>query len=390
MAPVADSTRKVFVLVDHAADSSSASEPTPAPIGEHSGERTTKWRISFWKEVLGEIRPEPDFTEISVPDKKRRGETIRITEADCLIINWDAANGLYLYGSDDTFIYLMTHRESRRDALLKRGGTILCEFQTGMGILRQVAYDAIFGEGEVEVVRAEYEREVLPNGESTWTVASWKRYNNTRVSLPPKYKKHPIIVGLQDPFESEQNRGLRDLVNFDVQEKNDRWHQDQHSLYLGWFSNWTKGWVPLLIAAPREPWSRLRRWFDLPPAVLLAKCHLGGVMFASTMWLAGSHSTDLVGRIVNSDVSEILREHKRIERYRLLNDALLGAAVAILVGLSLVRYADFRRGIVEELGWFWGTIILFRLWIHFVLRRPFGVSVWQWARHARKSFWDTI
>lgn len=458
--------RKVYVIVDHVVNSS-GNNLRLAPVYRKG------WRTSFWKELL------PLSEEKSISDAKLDGDTVKINEADCVIINWDASNGDYTCGSDDTLLYFGTRQGDRRDALLKAGGRILCEVQTGMGVPHQPAYDAIFGQGQVQVVRPDYVREWNTETQKwDWELKSWLRYNSTQARVPFPYRhkmsllKHPIVESFPRIVESKRSTSEKSTLfqGFDEQnhsEHGDRWWQTQDSLYLGWFCNWEKEWVPLLIARPREKWSCLDRCFTLPPAVLLAKCYLGGLMLASTMWIAGSKSQELVNRIVNVEVADVLKTHRRISRYRFIGDALCGPIpvlawlylwffssrlhvdvpiacvkaylvakvqpvgwffIALLTVLLLlkvwlaqterlpqaVNLCNFllfagivvfvlaymachptnpeKNELLNQVGWFWGSVLLLRLWVHFVWRRPYGVGICRWAGagYAWASFWETI
>jgi hypothetical protein len=123
-------------------------------------------RTSLWKTILASHPEEVSIEEISISDAKRSipPQLVRIDSADLVIVNWDAANGDYACGSDDVFTYFQTRRD-RRDALLRGGGKLLCEFQSGKGVLHQDAYNVIFGEGEVQVEEAKFPPEII-RGES--------------------------------------------------------------------------------------------------------------------------------------------------------------------------------------------------------------------------------
>lgn len=138
MTASAASRKKITVLVDRTVPSKNL----PA-------------RSCFWDQILVENPPE----KLSISDsreelkKKWDGKRVRIDDFDIVIVNWDAANGDYACGSDDVFLYFLT-RKDRRTVLLANGGVLLCEFQTGKGILSQGTYNVLFGDDEVTVFEA--------------------------------------------------------------------------------------------------------------------------------------------------------------------------------------------------------------------------------------------
>ena len=159
-----------------------------------------------------------------------------------VIINWDAANGDYVCGSDETFLYFLT-RQDRRDALLSAGGVILSEYQSGRGQPYQAAYDAIFGAGELEVVDAMIPAEIA-KGEAL----DESRWNGCSVHTFEKYRNyHPVIAGLSHSLSANY---VHDgpLFNFDKTRPQETFYSYKYrrSFYNGWFTCWEKGWVPLL------------------------------------------------------------------------------------------------------------------------------------------------
>src|ERR1035438_10320979 len=340
-------------------------------------------RTSFWRDVL----PLDSFDEVSVRDEKQRGRQVRINAVRVVIINWDAANGDFVTGSDDTLLYFMT-RKDRREALLRAGGILVCEYQSGRGELNQAAYDAIFGSGEVQVIEARMPPDVTPDKnrqEDQW--------NNKQVFVMSKYKSiHPLIRNLPGQLASKHDGPDRPLFNFDKDRPQNTFYAYKYrgSVFNGWFSWWGKGWVPLLIADPRYPWPWWKRVSTPPPAVLLAKASAGGLMLASTMWIAGSDLTELVNAIVSVDITEVNRAHGKIWRRKRFLDVVAGLILGSLALFVMREFPSLQGGILSELGWVWGSIILYRLWRHFIWNCPCGVSVSQYAKYARKAFWETL
>jgi hypothetical protein len=225
--------KEILVLVDR---------PFPIDNGKEGPAR-----VSFWSEVL-----ETDaFVEISIAKEKESKNEVRIDRYKRVLVNWDAANGDYICGSDDVFLYFIT-REDRRDALMREGGRLLCEFQSGRGALHQGAYDVIFGRDQVHV-----EASYLPTlsiGEQLQK-EEWNKLNNTKASVFEFrcLERHPITKGLPKLFETHHTGNLKPIYNFRTldQQKESYWYLNQRSHFNGWFRNWRKGWVPLLVAVPR-------------------------------------------------------------------------------------------------------------------------------------------
>lgn len=361
--------KEIYVLVDRLVNA-----------GRSSPQRA---RTSLWSRVL----PSGSFDEISISDEKEAGRPVRINAARrMVIVNWDAANGDYVCGSDDTFLYFLT-RQDRRDALLSAGGIILCECQSGRGQPYQAAYDAIFGSSQVEVINASVPPELV-EGESS-TEAKW---NNDSVHTFAPYRSfYPIIRELSSSLRSSYIETVP-LFNFDDQRPQETFYRYKYrqSLYNGWFCSWGKGWVPLLVADLREPLSLPSKLFSPPPAVLLAKCELGGVMLASTMWIAGSKCTELTDSILQIKVDEVKKAHKRIAWRRRLSDTLFGLALCLILAVGAKHFPVLRGGVLSDLGLFWSSLILLRLWLHLVWRRPYGVSVLQFAGRGLQNFWETV
>jgi len=305
-----------------------------------------------------------------------------------LIINWDAANGDYITGSDDVFMYFMT-RKDRRDACLRNGGTILCEYQTGRGELHQGAYDAIFGGGELQVVDAHMPTQVTE--EENYEEDQW---NYSSVSVSKEFRKiHPIIANLPERIASKHDLQSKvELFNFNPKRPQSSFYAYKYrgSLYNCWFSRWERDWVPLLVADLRYPWPWWRRMLNPTPAVLLAKVSGGGLMLASTLWIAGSKAEELVNSIVDLKMDQIQTAHKIISRRRAISDSIVGVVLAALSGFLILLSPWLRRVFLEQLGFVWGGLILLRFWRHLIWKRSFGLGVLQYAKYGWKTFWDTL
>lgn len=379
---MSDGPTKVFVLVDRLYGDKRA-------------------RTSLWKGFLTGLNYS-QVDPISLWEEKTKNKTVRPDDANVLIINWDNANGDYVCGSDVVLTYFQAHGH-RRDALMQRNGKLICEFQSGMGVLKQVSYDAIFGPGEVEVVDIIYppnlprrEHDKLSEEEIEQLKQAERPWIGKSVSCLKKYykKDHPILAPLEDKLPSLYN-SADPLYHFEegAQQEKFCWyrHAPDGAIYHGWFCNWKKGWVPLLVAEPAERWPWWERLFTPPPAVLLAKSYKGGgIMLATTMWLAVPGTKELVKQILDTDVRAIEKTHKYYKRARFVTDLLWGIILGVIIWLLMVHFPRFKNGLIGDLGKFWLSLIGYRFWRHFFFNRPYGVNPFGFANRARKAFWDTL
>jgi hypothetical protein len=402
---------KIYVLVDR----SIPSKGVPA-------------RSCFWNRV--KLPSPPELLSISDSKESVRidpgAEQVRIDLADIVIVNWDAANGDYSCGSDDVYLYFLT-RKDRRTAFLANGGILLCEFQSGKGVLHQGAYDAIFGEGEVTVFEAQLGQIRKPARDEAGRAQQQWNEARSHGAVVQKFHTnfwcidHPLTKDLPNILRARFVADTDQIFNYSTKFTEFQAYKDRKSqLWRGWFVNWRKGWAPLLVAlAPKEQSARAlrtvgvfhriyyrglkraksqyKRLFTLPRAILLAKVEGNGLLLASTMWIAGSRCQPLINRIVKDDiVNEVRRSHFWIKWCRHLFDFL---------SLGLIAYGYYKlfgkyypnnaqdAGIgklLGQAGFVWLAIIAWRFWRHFFWNRPYGVSVLQFFQFARKSFWETI
>lgn len=411
---MADETegKRILVLVDRLVPNSAAVRTSHDPSNSPPTDRT---RLSLWSNVLRS----GSYEEISISDEKHHDppEAVRIDSYQRVFINWDAANGDYVCGSDDVLSYFQT-RTDRRAALLRNGGILCCEFQSGKGVLHQGAYDALFGVGEVQVVEADAGPE-RTNG-ATSHQKDGEKWNYTAVKRIKRYWWHPITKGLEKTFAS-RHFGDAHLFPFTSRPSGGDdfyWNKYQQSIYNGWFNTWKKDWVPLLIAVRRpgfEPsiWKRL---VTPPPVVLLAKCHSNGVVLASTLWIAGSKWAELVKQIVEADVVRINRLHRRLRWFRRVYDAVwlffivfvclpkviewlgrmhpwewLTMTVPYLAQVPLLtRFIERIGNVWEQIGPISVLLVVYGLWHHFILRRPYGILFPQFIGHGWSTFRETF
>lgn len=322
-------------------------------------------RESSWHLVL-----EPhSYIQQSVADSRRSGESVRINEFGSVIVNWDAANGDIVTGSDDTLFYFMTRGGDRKEAFLRKGGRLLCEFQGGMGRLHQAAYDALFGDNELEVISLD----AFP--EEKWHGSEAEVWSRTFSRF------HPVLNSLPKTFRTayrDEGERLFNFVDGPVTEMYGYKYRET-IFWHGWFRWWQKGWIPLLKAKLPKDHPYRTKLLAPKPAVLLAKCTGNGVMFASTMWLALSRSKDLMDSILRVDVASIQRAHNRLKWYRRVIDALIAVTLvfagrALMIAWPVALRWEGSGKLIEDFGKTWFYILLALFYIQWIWRRPYGVS----------------
>lgn len=348
-------------------------------------------RDSLWPEVLGRW----SWTQQSIADSRIRRDAVRINEFSTVIVNWDGANGDIVTGSDDTLLYFRDRAEDRRHALLQRGGKLVCEFQAGVGRLHQGAYSALFGEGELQVMKANLTQQ---NEERLW--------HGPEVEVWQRFRGHPLVRGLPFTLTTKYVDHGERIFNFVDGPVGEMYGYKYRSsiFWLGWFRRWKKGWVPLLIAKLPDNHPYLKGRLTPKPAVLLVKCEGNGVLIASTLWMALSRSQALVDNIIEADVTEIKKFHSRLMRNRILVDLGTPLILAALgwflwrlysriaggwlvsevrplfseLGTSLSLLGPLYRWAVDDFGKTWVSILLLLFYIHWIWNRPFGIGHSKW------------
>jgi hypothetical protein len=110
-------------------------------------------RGNAWPRLLKELDPVPEVTIYPVadlmvsPDIEGRGLQ-SINKERVLIINWDAANGDPEFGAHLCQRWL-EHRRPEIIEWVRKGGILLLESQTTLGVPCAPAYDAAVGKGEL-------------------------------------------------------------------------------------------------------------------------------------------------------------------------------------------------------------------------------------------------
>lgn len=237
-----------------------------------------------------------------------------------MILNFDCINGDPAFGSDialDWFRY-------RYPELLKwvtDGGILIVEGQAMLAVPTQASYDALFGDQELRVSRPsvkpipglEFER---TGGECRITRQACK-YG--------LFAKYGLCSGPGE-LRCTVNRTIADFfpgnARFMLSAANDAF--EWKLLYRGWFrvrTPWCRfRWIPLIVT------NRKKFGFDHP--VLLAAGHGRGVMFVSTMWLAGTGQTPIIRSLLewNPRDNHLPEPHRRT-----ILEAIVSAAISAIV-----------------------------------------------------------
>lgn len=110
-------------------------------------------RGNAWQQLLAELDPAPEFTPYPIADlivsqvDEAKGLQ-QISKEQVLIINWDAANGDPEFGGHLCQKWL-EHRRPEIIEWVRKGGILLIESQTTLGVPCAAAYDALAGNGEL-------------------------------------------------------------------------------------------------------------------------------------------------------------------------------------------------------------------------------------------------
>jgi hypothetical protein len=347
------------------------------------------------------LRDPHEVVEICVGEQQRT-HPVEIPDADLIIVSWDAANGDGGRGSDQTLQFFATEGRSRLNEALNpysgHGAVLFCEFQSVQGLPVQAAYDAIFGAGEVTVLK-----QTLNAG-----------LRSGKQARPAKFlgRCHPMVKGYEWPmrqaFASNVPNG-RQLQLFAPDryvppdestpvDNNPLIHYRRDSLWFGWFTEWRRGWIPILVAdfSSRSEVEYLAR--PEVPAILLAKKSGRGYVLASTLWLAGMPAVGtFLKRLQDPGWEEIDSFYRRVHRLQFLKDlfsSFLMLAIAVALSIIVVQVTltstagSSLHNIVLGSGLTVISIVnicVFRGW-RYLWKRPYGIGVLRWLLYPfRKS-----
>jgi hypothetical protein len=338
-----------------------------------------RYRSAQWRPPLEERGLKVE--EYCVPDLVKAHAITPIKGADLVVVNWDALNGDPVCEADVTLRFFESHGKPLLSGLMSNGGVLFCEFQTVYGVPTQASYDALFGKREITVLD-----HVLEQGARSGTKA-----------VPfPAFADHPLVP-LEGETEAHPDTSVPPFPGLSVTE-------DRHgillleayppSLWFGWFTSWSRDWIPLLCAVLPEHVAVSLKTRNAP--ILLARTVDRGLMVASTMLVARAGCTKLIDRLAAPDLQSIRAYHKRARLWRTVGDVLWAAALLVVlavVALGLWKlYASASPSAASTLVKLGlsvlsaGVFTLFSLfwpayWTY-VWRRPLGLGVVKtvWAR----------
>jgi hypothetical protein len=310
-----------------------------------------------------------DFKLIRLADslvsESRQDPTSLIRDLEArqvLILNFDCINGDPAFGSDialDWFRY-------RYPELLKwveDGGILIVEGQAMLAVPTQASYDALFGDRELRVSGPsvtplpglEFER---TGGECRVTRQACK-YGF--------FVKYGLCTGTGE-LRCTDNRTIADFfpgnARFMLSAANDIY--EWKLLYRGWFrvlAPWCRfRWIPLIVT------NRKKFGFDHP--VLLAAGHGRGVMFVSTMWLAGTGQTAIIRSLLEwNPRNNPLPEPRRRKIIEVAVSAAISAIAAWLIS-DVLKIKGAGSVAVR-------TFLSLALWAAYWLVRTIGPFLWK-------------
>ena len=305
-------------------------------------------RGNFWPELLAELNdrrlvpnvasvyPLADWTWHPAPGKLRQqlvrvpGDSLlmQLIDRDVLILNWDVANGDPDFGADLALRWFSHRRPEILHWVRERGGILIIEGETRLGVPSQASYDALLGAMQVEVCGEEDQfrprRQVERNGTHCKMTSRARVPSQIGTSASPFIHLQDLTASkrtFEEMFPGAAGRMLSPFLSTG----------DWQLLYRGWFR-----WNPFI--RKRLPWVPFVRTADRKfdhPTMLVAKHGLGAV-FVSTMFLASSKQTELVEAILrcHGDVARLPDPPRRIvflRRWVISNAIPLIAAVAAVV-----------------------------------------------------------
>jgi hypothetical protein len=399
---------KCYIFVDETLNTDHAGSADSAELranqeADLDSRESPRRRRSFVAALMRkcQLRNPAEIVEISVTEQQRT-RPVEIPDADLIVISWDTANGDGGRGSDQTLQFFTAEGRSRLWELLNPysgdGAVLFCECQTVQGLPVQAAYDAIFGTGEITVL-SEPINAAVRFGTQASPAKFWGR-------------THPMMRGCEWPMHQAflanipQGRQLQ-LLGPDTYPVPDESnpvdttpliHYRRESLWFGWFTQWKRGWVPILVADFSSRTEAEYRGLPEVPAILLAKKSGRGYVLASTLWLAGMPEVGkFIRRLQDPDWEAIRSYHRRVRLSQFLEDltlSLIMLAIAVLLSIFVVQLTfspSANSGLkTVVVGSGLSAISIFNIWVvrgwRRVWTRPYGTSPIRWLLYPIRKY----
>lgn len=268
---------------------------------------------------------DPEFLEVS----PRIRSNHELHQCQVLIINWDAMNGDPDFGSDINLRWLR-HRRPELLEWVAQGNILIVEGQATLSVPSQRSYDAVLGEGELRVCGSKnqsYTANQASRSGGQWkltkTAGESPRLGNVFVAASPKRE-------YRDMFPPCASRFLA-LFGTDLS-----WAM----VYRGWFSRQSRvlrkpRWDWVDIAVTDRPDKSLLRPNH---AILKAAKHGSGIIFVSTMLLAGGNQVHLIKALLGFQNRAPELPTANTRRIRIRDSVLLGLAPLVILLLIETYY----------------------------------------------------
>jgi hypothetical protein len=294
-------------------------------------------RTCQWAEYLAALGV-ADVETVSVADLERTYNVVRLQGrgtdwTGLVIVAWDSANGDAACGSDRTLAFFRDNGLVRLNQLMTFQSILLCEAQTAARVPLQAAYDAIFGPGEVTVVSSAGAPDQDGVRRGPW--GDWVRRQGWSL-------RHPVISLLisHHPLLDDMSRRVRGERTyrgplFNLRNRPSDEEGTDHILWRGWFTEWRRGWLPLVFADDPHRGTSFRR------PVLLAKPYRHGLLLASTLWIAFGNFDQLMSAVLKliqptNDWRRLRRIHLAVEIVRGITDVLTLVAIGFLLLIGTI------------------------------------------------------
>lgn len=244
--------------------------------------------------------------------------------------------------------YIGSEGRSRLDQWIEAGNILFCEIQSQSGNPIQFSYDTIFGKGMLKCLRSKLHQSLSEASyEQTWISSRTSATRGSIALVNKQYHAHPLLYGVHPFLLSDLSRShipeFPDSYpsNPETPPKWSLYPRCTESLYSGWFTDWSFGWIPLLIESETGRWP-----------VLLVRMHGKGVWIASTLRLTTTWSIPLIRNILNYSEYMDLWEtyHDEVVRHRHWMDGII-LALAFAIGIltaNIVWQCLLLLGVVTQ------------------------------------------